>query len=71
MQLRNGDITVREILMNPQAKKLMQQELPEFMGNPMLMRMAQNMSLRNVVGYSRGRIPKEKVDKLLEELKKV
>ena len=55
MKLRNGEITIREILMNPEAKKIMQKELPQYMNNPMLMTMAQNMSLRQVVGYSRGK----------------
>jgi len=69
MKLRNGEITIREILMNPEAKKIMQKELPQYMNNPMLMTMAQNMSLRQVVGYSRGKVPKEKIDSLLEQLK--
>jgi len=71
MKLRNGDITIKEILMYPEAKQLMQRELPEFMNNPMLMGMARNMTLKQVVGHSRGRVPKEKIDRLLEQLKTI
>ena len=69
MDIRNGNITVGEILRNPAAKQLFQQELPEYMSNPFMMGMARSMSLKAIISLSRGRVPKEKTDRLLERLK--
>ena len=69
MKLRNGEITVKEILLNPAAKQLMQREFPQYMNNPMLMGMAQNMTLRQVFVHSKGKISKEKRDSLLAQIK--
>ncbi len=70
MNLRNNNITVGEIMRNPQAKQLMQRELPEYMNNTMLA-LAQGMSLNTVLGFAKGRVSKEKIDRLTIELEKI
>ncbi|MDP4152296.1 MAG: hypothetical protein Q8865_02485 [Bacillota bacterium] len=70
MDLKNNQITIGEIASNPEAKNILEQEFSNIV-NPMLMRMAWNMSLNDVLKFARGRVPQEKIDHTLEELKNV
>ena len=58
MDLKNYQVTVREILTNPAAKAVIRRELPEVMNSPLL----QVLSLA-------GNIPQEKRDRILAALK--
>lgn len=69
MDLKNGNITVREILGNPQAKALLERELPQVMSSPLLA-MASSMKLNQVLSFAGGKIPTQKLEELLEQLKK-
>lgn len=68
MELRNNQITVREILANPNAKAILQRELPDLMGSVWL-KYALDMPLRQVLRYANGQIPRDKLTRILEELK--
>lgn len=70
MNLRNGQITVNEVLSNPRARMLLQREIPMIMGHPML-RMAGNMTLTQVLRYAGGRVPQDQINRILEELKAI
>ncbi len=48
MDLKNYQVTVREILTNPAAKAVIRRELPEVMNSPLLS-FAQSMTLRQVL----------------------
>ena len=71
MHLRNNQITVREILENPAARKLLQQQFPKeyarWFGSPVL-HMAQNMTLQQVIQLTKGHIPAQKMQSVLEKL---
>ena len=52
MYLKNNQITVRELLSDPQARQLFQKEFPQWSHSPMLP-MMQNMTLEGVDVYKR------------------
>jgi len=70
VDLRNNLITVGEILENPRAKEILRLEFPELM-NPLLLAMAQRMTLSDVLLKAHGRYPKEKLDRVLGELRAI
>ena len=67
MDLKNYQVTVREILATPAAKAVIRRELPEVMNSPLLS-FAQSMTLRQVLSLA-GNIPQEKRDRILAALK--
>ena len=70
MDLKGQKITVGEIVANPKAKALLERELNQYM-TPMLMRMAKNMSLKEVLRLANGRVPQTEVDRIVRELESV
>ena len=52
MDLKNYNITVGEVLKNPQAKAMLQKELPMIMRHPMLP-MANAIPLRDAVHFGK------------------
>ena len=70
MDLRNGNITLRELLANPRAKALLTREFPQFTSGPMLM-MGKNMSLSRILGHARGRVPQQQLDRVLRQLQEL
>ena len=67
LDLRNHQITVRELLSNPGARSLLQREFPMFINSPML-QMAQNMTLQSVLYIAKGNIPQSKLQQVLKQL---
>ena len=59
MNLKNYQITVGEVLQNPQAKAMLQKELPMVMRHPMLP-MANAIPLKDVIHYAAAMCPKER-----------
>lgn len=70
MDLRSGKITLGEVLSNPKAKALMQKELPELADSPLLL-FARNMTVAQILQMTNGKMPQEKVTRLLEQLKEL
>lgn len=70
LNLRNGQITVREVLNNPNARQVINQELPGILNHPML-GLAQGMSLNTVIGFARKRVPPWKINRLVGRLKEL
>lgn len=70
MDLRNNRITVRELLANEAARELVRKELPDLYGSGML-RLAQNMTLEQVLHLASGRIPPEQIRRMLEQLRQM
>jgi hypothetical protein len=67
MDLRNNQITVGEILKNPQAKALLNREFPE-VANPFLLSLAHNMTLASILALAQNRYPQDRIDRVLAEL---
>lgn len=68
MNLKDNRITVTELLRNPQANKILQQEFPEIMGSP-LIAFAGKMSLQEVLQFAQTSIPQETIQRVLAELR--
>ncbi len=67
MDLKNNTITVRELLQNPAAKKLLIKEFPE-VASPLLQQIGAQMTLDAVLGLVGGRYPRSKIDAVLRQL---
>lgn len=67
MNLRNGKITLGEILRNPKARQLVEREAPGVLGSP-LVRRFQGMTLEQAMGLLRRHIPAARMEALLREL---
>lgn len=70
MNLRNNEITVGEVLSNPRARQLLQREIPMIMNHPM-MPMANAIPLKDVITYTKGYVPKMKLNSILNQLEKL
>ena len=66
MNLKNYQITVGEVLQNPQAKAMLQKELPMVMRHPMLP-MANAIPLKDVGGY----VSQRKMQNILDQLSRL
>ena len=68
MNLRGGNITVGEVVQNPAAYSILKREFPDVVGGP-LFRMAQGLSLNQVLAQVRGQVPKERIQGIIDEIK--
>lgn len=70
MDLRNHQITVGEILSDPRAKAVLQQEVPAMAGmlNGPLARQAWNMPLGTALGFAGRYVPRDKLQHVLRRL---
>jgi hypothetical protein len=68
VDLRNNEITIGEILTNPNAKAVLKKYLPDY-SNPILLQMAKNMKLSEVLAMAQGRVEQSVIDQVLAELK--
>ena len=70
MDLKNYNITVGEVLKNPQAKAMLQKELPMIMRHPMLP-MANAIPLRDIINNAGVYVSPRKMQSFLEKLSKI
>ena len=70
MDLRNGQITLRELLNNPKSYQILRRESPISLNHP-LVRRAGNMTLNQLLGLGKGRIPQGKINRILDELRNI
>lgn len=70
MNLKNGQITVGEVLSNPNARALLQREYPALINHPML-GMARGMTLNQVLGMAHGKVSQQQVNRLFEQLSRI
>ena len=71
MDLRNGNITLNEIMQNPRATALLRQAFPAMANNPMMMRMGRNMSLNRILSHARGRVPQSQINAVINQLRHI
>lgn len=70
MNLRNGQITVGEVLQNPEARVLLQRQVPQLAGlmnSPMARRFG-NMPLSAALVQARRYLPENRIQSLLNSL---
>lgn len=70
MNLKNGQITVGELLSNPRARAVIQREFPNMLNSPMV-GLAKNMTLNNVLNYARDIIPQQRINAILNEFSRI
>ena len=70
MNLKNYNITVGEVLQNPQARALLQRELPMIMRHPMLP-MANAIPLRGIINNAGGYVSQKKIQSILQQLERL
>lgn len=70
MNLRNGQITLRELLSNPKAYQVLQRESPIPLTHPLVKR-AGNMTLNQLLCLAKGRVSQGQVSRILDELKRL
>jgi len=69
LNIRGGNITVGEIMSNPNGMAIIKREFPHLINTPMF-RLSQGMTLNRVVSHWGHHIGQTKVNNLIEELKK-
>lgn len=70
MDLKNNNITLGEVLKNNQAKKVLQNEFKEYFNSP-LFSFAKKMSIQKLLQLAKGKVPDDKINKILNELKNI
>ena len=70
MDLKNGRITVGELLANPAARQIFNREFPNILRHPML-GLAKNFTLNKVINLAKGHVPQKKIEQILMELKRI
>lgn len=68
MDLKQGAITVKEILANPKAKELMQKYFPQVADNKLLMTMAKGWTLNQVIAHVGDKVDNKTKEKIRKEL---
>ena len=61
MDLRNGRVTIGEILANPKARAMVQRAYPKVLASPMAMRF-RNMPLGTALQYAGRFVPRDRLD---------
>lgn len=69
MDLKNGNITLAEIMRNPNAANVLNDAFPGLMNNRMMMRMGYSMTLNRIVAHARKRVPQSQLNNVIESLK--
>lgn len=69
MDIRNGNIRIREILQNQNGRRIFQRVSPVSINSP-IMGMIKNMTLNQVIQKARGRMSQREINDILEELKR-
>ena len=69
MDLKNGKVTVGELLEHPGARAVLQKRFPMLMKHPML-GAARTITLEQILAVAREFVPQKKIDEALSELKK-
>jgi len=70
VDLRNNQITIGELLLNPKAKMIARREFLALM-NPFMLSMAKNMTLQQALKYAEKEIPQNKINRIIAELKAI
>lgn len=70
MDLKNGKITVGELLDNASSRGVFQRRFPMVMKHPMV-GAARTVTLEQLIAFARSYIPQKKIDETLEELKRL
>ena len=69
MDLKNGKVTVGELLDHPGARAVLQKRFPMLMKHPM-MGAARTITLEQILAVAREFAPQKKIDETLDDLRR-
>ena len=69
MDLKNGKVTVGELLDHPGARAVLQKRFPMLMKHPM-MGAARTITLEQILAVAREFVPQKKIDEALADLRR-
>lgn len=69
MDLKNGRVTVGDLLDHPGAKAVLQKRFPMLMKHPM-MGAARTITLEQILAVAREFVPQKKIDEALADLRR-
>ncbi len=70
MNLKNNQITLRELLGNPEAKALLNKKFPRVLSHP-LIAPAQTLTLAQVIEFAKVYVPQSTITEVLSDLQKI
>lgn len=70
MNLKNNQITIRELMANPAAKALLLKHFPMAMRHP-LAAPAENLTLAQTIEFARVLVPQSTIREILRELQRL
>lgn len=70
MNLNNMNITVGQLLSNPKAKAIMAREFPTLINTP-IVKLYSNKSLKQVLSLAKGKVPQDKIQRIIKELEMI
>lgn len=70
MNLNNMNITVGQLLSNPKAKSIMAREFPTLINTP-IVKLYSNKSLKQVLSLAKGKVPQDKIQRIIKELEMI
>lgn len=69
MDLKNGKVTVGELMDHPGARAVLQKRFPMLMKHPM-MGAARTITLEQILSVAREFVPQKKIDEALADLRR-
>lgn len=71
MDLKNNQITMGQLLADPRSRAVLQRYFPQFVNNPMMVRMGRNMTLQRVLGMAGSHVPQSQLRQAMEALRNI
>lgn len=71
LDLKNGEITVGEVLRSPEAKRVLEKHFPVLAGNRLMLSMAKGWSLNQVLQKVSGKVDPQRIARVRAELEKL
>ena len=69
MELYNNQITMGRLLQDPRARAVLYGAFPQYASNPLLRRMAQNMTLQQAIGIAQNHVSPDRIRQVLAQLR--
>lgn len=64
------NISVNQLLSNPKAREILAREFPQMVNSP-LIRLYGNTPVKKVLSMIKGKVPDEKIQRIIKELKSI
>ncbi len=65
-----NNMTVGQVLANPKAKAILAREFPTLINTP-IAKLYSSMTVRQVLSLANGKVPQDKIQRIIKELEQV